>query len=293
MGALFDRRWNLVVSTLDVSDFAIHFRVEKTIKPEPNKVLIEVYNLDENHRGQIQELAPGKRVGKKARHKGKTSPNVTGRVPVRLEAGYKEDGTSLIFLGDLRTVDSEITGPDWVTAIAAGDGERNFRTARISQAFGYKTPVRTALQAAVTALGLGNGNFAAVASTLQLQGNASVYTRGLVLSGSAAMALNDICRSANLEWSIQDGVVQFVDLNTALAQKAVKLTADTGLIGSPNVDGNGVLKAKLLMVPGLTCGRLVVVDSRQIQGQFRVEKIVTEGHTHGPDWYHEIEAKRY
>jgi hypothetical protein len=293
MGALFDRRWALTVSTLQVDAFAIHFRVEKSIKPEPNKVLIEVYNLDENHRGQLQELAPGKLVGKKAKHKGKTSPNVKGSVSVRLEAGYAEDGASLIFLGDLRTVDSELTGPDWITAITSGDGERAFRTARISQAFGYKTPVRTALAAAVKALGLGNGNLASVASTLQLQGNATVYTRGLVLSGSVAMALNDICRSANLEWSIQDGVVQFTDLNTALAQKAIKLTSGTGLIGSPNVDGNGVLKAKTLMIPGLTCGRLVVVDSRQIQGQFRVEKIITEGHSHGPDWYHEIEAKRY
>jgi hypothetical protein len=153
--------------------------------------------------------------------------------------------------------------------------------------------VRTALQASLKALGLGVGNFASVAATLQLQGNANVYARGVVLSGSAARALSDICRSANLEWSIQDGVVQFVDLNKALAQRAISLTPTTGLIGSPNVDGNGVLKAKTLMISGLTCGRLVVVDSRQIQGQFRVEKVVTEGFSHGPDWGHEIEAKRY
>ena len=292
MGALFDRRWALTVSTLEVDAFGIHFRVEKTIKPEPNKVLIEVYNLNEEHRGTLQELAPGKKIKAKGR-KGKTSPNLTGAVPVRLEAGYKEDGTDLIYLGDLRTVDSELTGPDWVTAVTSGDGERAFRTARINQAFGPKTPVRTALSAAVKALGLGNGNLASVVASLQLQGNANVYTRGVVLSGSAARALSDICRSANLEWSIQDGVVQFVDLNKALAQRAISLSSGTGLIGSPNVDGNGVLKAKTLMIPGMQCGRLVVVDSRQIQGQFRVEKIVTEGHSHGPDWGHEIEAKRY
>ena len=293
MGALFDRRWALTVSTLEVDAFAIHFRVEKTIKPEPNKVLIEVYNLNEDHRAQLQELAPGKKVGKVSKRLGLTSPNVKGSIPVRLEAGYKQDGTDLIFLGDLRTVDSEISGPDWITTITSGDGERAFRTARINQAFGPRTPVRTALAAAVKALGLGNGNFQSVASTLQLQGAASVYARGVVLSGSAARALSDICRSANLEWSIQDGVIQFVDLNMALAQKAIQLTSDTGLIGSPNVDGNGVLKAKTLMIPGLTCGRLVVVDSRQIQGQFRVEKIITEGQSHGSDWGHEIEAKRY
>jgi hypothetical protein len=292
MGALFDRRWSLTVSTLEVDAFAIHFRVEKTIKPEPNKVLIEVNNLNEEHRGMLQELAPGKRVGKK-KGKGRTAPNLKGSVPVRLEAGYKEDGTDLIFLGDLRTVDSELSGPDWITAVTSGDGERAYRTARINQAFGPCTPVRTALAAAVKALGLGTGNLASVAASLQLQGAATVYARGVVLSGSAARALSDICRSANLEWSIQDGVVQFVDLNKALAQKAISLASSTGLIGSPNVDGNGVLKAKTLMIPGLMCGRLVVVDARQIQGQFRVEKIITTGQSHGSDWGHEIEGKRY
>jgi hypothetical protein len=293
LGALFDRRWALTVSTLEVDAFAIHFRVEKTIKPEPNKVLLEVWNLNDEHRAALQELAPGKRVGKKAGRKGKTSPNLTGSVPVRLEAGYAEDGTDQIFLGDLRTVDSELSGPDWITAVTSGDGERAFRTARIKQAFGPRTPVRTALSAAVKSLGLGTGNLASVLASLQLQGNATVYTRGVVLTGSAARVLSDICKSANLEWSIQDGVVQFVDLNKALAQRAISLTSSTGLIGSPNVDGNGVLKAKTLMIPGLSCGRLVVVDSRQIQGQFRVEKIITEGASHGPDWGHEIEAKRY
>ena len=62
MGALFNRKWALTVSTLEVDAFAIHFRVEKTIKPEPNKVTIEVWNLNDDHRAALQELAPGKRV---------------------------------------------------------------------------------------------------------------------------------------------------------------------------------------------------------------------------------------
>ena len=72
MGALFNRKWALTVSTFEVDAFAIHFRVEKTIKPEPNKVTIEVWNLNDDHRAALQELAPGKRVGKKAGRKGKT-----------------------------------------------------------------------------------------------------------------------------------------------------------------------------------------------------------------------------
>ena len=292
MGRLFDRTWSVTVSTLDVSQFRIHFSITKTLKPEPNKGLVEIYNLSPDHRQQLEELAPGKRVGKK--RKGKTAPNIRGSVPVRIEAGYKDDGPQLIFLGDLHTVDSELNGADWITAVSSGDGMRATRTARINQAFGPKTPADVALRALVKSLGIGEGNLSQVVSQLRLQGTANLLTRGIVFSGPTARMMTDFCRSADLEWSIQDGAVQFVDVGKALAQSALVLSSDSGLIGSPNVDGDGVLKAKTLMLPGLKCGRLVVVKARNVQGNFRVEKITTEGDTHSNDqWYHEIEAKRY
>jgi hypothetical protein len=293
MGRLFDRVWSVTVSTLDVSDFHVHFRIEKTTKPEPNKALVEIWNLSEDHRGALGEIVPGKRVAKKKKKKGQVSPNLTGKIPVRIDAGYRDDGPQQVFLGDLRTCDSEWSAPDWVTAITSGDGERAYRTARINQAFGAGVPAGTALKGLVTALGLGPGNVAQVAAGLKLGGTATLLARGAVFSGPVVRHLTDLCRSANLEWSVQDGVVQFVNLGQALAGKAVVLSAATGLIGSPNVDGDGVLKAECLMIPGLACGRLVIVDSKMVQGQFRVEKIVTEGDSHGKTWGHTIEAKRY
>jgi hypothetical protein len=292
MGRLFNRVWSVTVSTLDVSDFHVHFRIEKTTKPEPNKALVEIWNLSEDHRGALGEIVPGKRVAKKKR-KGKVSPNLKGVIPVRIEAGYLDDGPQQVFLGDLRTCDSELSSPDWITAITSGDGERAYRTARINQAFGAGTPVPVALKGLVTALGLGPGNIAKVTAGLKLGGTATLLARGVVFSGPVVRHLTDLCRSANLEWSVQDGVVQFVDVGQALAGQAVVLSASTGLIGSPNVDGDGVLKAETLMIPGLGCGRLVIVDSKMVQGQFRVEKIVTEGDSHGKTWGHTIEAKRY
>ena len=292
MGRLFDRVWSVTVSNLDVSDFKVHFRIEKTLKPEPNKALVEIYNLSEDHREALAELAPGKSVGKKGKKKGQTSPNLKGVIPCRVEAGYTDDGAKQIFLGDLRTCDTERDGADWVTAVTSGDGERAFRTARISQSFGASTPVSTALTSLVKGLGLGTGNLSKVLAALKV-GPAQVYARGVVFSGPVVRHLTDLCRSANLEWSIQDGVIQFVDLNKALGERAVVLSSTSGLIGSPNVDGNGVLKAKTLMIPDLRCGRLVTVDAKYVQGTFRIEKIVTEGDSHGQDWGHEIEAKRY
>lgn len=293
MTQLWNRAFDLTVSTLHLTGFRCKFKVEKTLKPEPNKALIEIYNLSAEHRAFLSDLAPGKAisVGKK---KTKVAKPVTGKVPIRLEAGYEDPGPELIYFGDLRTVDSEIDGGDWVTSISTGDGERAYRTARINQSFGAKTPASTALRAAVKALGIGEGNLSQVVSKLKLQGSASLLARGLVMSGSAARALTDLCRSADLEWSIQDGTIQFVDFGKVLSGQAVVLKPGTGLIGSPNVSADGVMNCKSLIVPGLRCGGMVVLKSSLVEGNFRIEKMAYTGDTHsGSDWCVEIWGKRY
>jgi hypothetical protein len=293
MTALFGRAFGLTVGTLEVSDFRCKFKVEKTLKPDPNKVLVEVYNLSREHRGALAELAPGKaiKLGKQKK-KGVVAKPQAGKIPVRLSVGYGED-TDQIFLGDLRTVDSEIDGPDWVTAITSGDGERAYRTARVNQAFGPKTPVSAALTSAVKALGLGSGNLSAVLSSLKLQGQANLFARGIVLSGSAARVLTDLCRSADLEWSIQDGVIQFVDFGRVLAGRSVLVSPGTGMIGSPNVSSDGICNFKSLIIPGLRCGGVVVIEAATLDGNFRVEKLAYDGDTHGREWTVEGWGKRY
>jgi hypothetical protein len=286
---LFDRVATLVVGTLDLTGFRFKFHVEKSIKPEPNTVRIEVYNLSPDHRSALAEIVPGKKLAKKG--KGKTSPSLHGKIPVQLEAGYRDSGPQLVFLGDLVTVDSERDGPDWITTITSGDGARNYRTARINQTFRKGTTVQAAMQSIVKVLGLGQGNLGQIRPT---DANGSgVLVSGMSVSGPAARAMSDLCRSAGLEWSCQDGTLTILEQGKALAGKALVLDRASGMISSPNVDGDGILKVKTLMIPGVQIGRLVVVDATQVKGNFRIEKVTTEGDTHGSDWGHEIEAKRY
>jgi hypothetical protein len=286
---LFDRVATLVVGTLDLTDFRIKFHIEKSIKPEPNSVRIEIFNLSPDHRLALAEIVPGKRASKKG--KGKVSPGLKGKIPVQLEAGYRDEGPQLVFLGDLTTVDSERDGPDWITTITSGDGARDYRTARINQTFRKGTTVQAAMQSITKILGLGRGNLAQIRPT---DANGSgVLVSGMTVTGSAARAMSDICRSAGLEWSCQDGTLTILQQGKAMAGRALMIDQASGMIGSPNVDGNGILKVKTLMIPGVQIGRLIVVKSIQVQGNFRIEKITTDGDTHGQDWGHEIEAKRY
>lgn len=280
MGLLKERVCNVTINKLKLVGHRVAFSVEKTTLPEPNTASVQVWNLNPDQRASLEELRP-----KKDDKRG---------IPVLIEAGYKADGPAQIFLGDLRTVYSVKDGPDWVTTLESGDGEKATQTARIGTSIGPKTPVDTALRAMVKALGVKPGNVEKTIQKLKLGKTGKLFNQGVVLSGSVAQQLTTFARSADLEWSIQDGALQFVDRGKVLAGKAYKITPKTGLIGSPTVDNKGVLSCDMLMLSDLRPGSKIVVESSRVKGNYRVEKLNWRGDTHSQsDWIVSIEAKRY
>lgn len=263
---------------LSVGKHRCVFKVEKTLKPEPNTCEVSIYNLSKEQRAQIEELRPKKGVK-------------TG-VPVLIEAGYEETGTSQIFLGDLRTVYSHRDRADWVTTLESGDGEKASGTARISVSLGPKTLPATALRAIVKALGVGKGNAEKAIQTLQRQGKV-LFPHGVTLSGSAAFHMTNFCKSADLDWSIQDGALQILDRGKALKGTAIRLSSASGLVESPSIDQKGVLTCKMLMTPDVRPGTLLVLDSLTVKGNYKISKATYSGDTHGDDWTVECEAVRY
>jgi hypothetical protein len=276
---LFDRRATVTVDTIQFTALDFSFRIEKSLKPEPNTCELEIFNLSEEHAAKLELLAP--KTGKAA---------VTG-IPCKIEAGYK-DSVSQLWLGDLRTVETVIDGPDRITRLSSGDGEKAWQNARLHVSYGPKTPIETALRAIVRALGVGEGNLGKVVSKLKIAGSA-LFPTGAVVSGSAARELVDIARSADLEVSIQDGALQFLDRGKALSAQAIRLAPETGMIGSPTVDNEGLLTVESLIIPGLKPGALIVVEGKRVKGNFRATKCTWSGDTAGTDWKITTEAERY
>ncbi len=127
--------------------------------------------------------------------------------------------------------------------------------------------------------------------------NAVAETVQAALSGNVRRMLTDFCRSAGLEWSVQDGKVQILDAGRTLSDKAIELSPKTGLIESPSVDfkvsskterGGAIVKAKALLIPELTPGKLVVFRSRSMSGGYRIEEVTYRGDSFGRDWYAEL-----
>ena len=255
MTQLFGREARVTVGTTLLTSLDFAFKITKTLKPTPNSCELDIFNLHPDPISELEALAP--KTGKAA---------ITG-IPCKIEAGYK-DAVSQLWLGDLRTVSTVFEGPDSVTHLESGDGEKAWQNARIHVAYGPKTDIHTALRAIARALGVGEGNLSKVVSQLKMAGSA-VFPAGKMVSGAARDHLVNFARSADLEVSIQDGALQFLDRGKALAEQALRLAPETGMIGSPMVDNEGILSVKTLMIPDLKPGRLLVVEGKRVKGNFR------------------------
>ena len=284
-----ERRGRIVrvtVATLEVSGLDVEFSVEKTSKPDPNTCELTIYNLSRDHRAQLEELRP-----KKGDKRG---------IPVKIEAGYETTGTSQIWLGDLRTVESITSGADVTTHLTSGDGERAIQTSHSEKAFGPGTALDVAIRAMVKELGIGDGNVSSALAAISATGRAALSAPlefGIAFAGPTSRLLTDWLASAGLTWSVQDGAIQILNRGQALSGKAILLDSvsgqNTGLIGSPTVSNEGVLHAEMLMTPDVFPGRLVTLRSKHLEGNFVIERAVYFGDNFGGRFGIEIEAPRY
>jgi hypothetical protein len=272
---LFDRAAIVTVGTIQIdatSPFAgldVQFEVEKSDKREPNTAQIKIFNLNEDHQKELEEL---------------------DGVPAKLEAGYR-DNISTIFSGVLREASSIREGADDVTTISSGDGERNHRQARVNRSFAPGTPVRNVIRFVAQRTGVGLGNLEEQLTGIRLEDAGDVFKNGVTVSGNAFRELAILLKSTDRDFSVQDGVLQILRRNQALTGTAILLNANTGLIDSPSISSDGVVRARTLMIPDVFPGRKAQFDSRFVTGLHRIVRTKHLGDRAGNDWYIDIEAK--
>jgi hypothetical protein len=269
---LFDRRVALTVGGHRVTDLRVQFKAEKTLKPEPSKLDVQVYNLSAASRAQMQSRG----------------------TPVLLEGGYAAR-VGLVFSGQSRTIDHVHTGPDWVTHIQCGDGETAYATAFISSSFAPGTRVSDVVVAIGRALGLNPGNLLAAAAEAGA-GDLQQYVQGHSVHGKAATELTRVLKAVGYGWTIQDGKLQLLRVGAAVPGEALLISPATGLIGSPEhgapqkAGKPSFLKVKSLLQPDVRPGARIQVQSQSTKGLYRAINVRHSGDTHGGDWYTEVEA---
>lgn len=273
MGALRERFLELQVDTISIKGvrapgLRVQAKATKTLKKEPNSCDVTIWNLSPEHRAALTKVK---------------------RPVVSLTAGYKDDRTQ-IFLGQTIHVKHERNGADILTQVSTTDGGQKFQSARITQSFGPRAKAGDVLRTIVKALGLKPGNAEAVAKQLNAGRGATLYAGGVTLSGHAPYELEMLCRSAGLEWSIQDGTIQFLDIGKASAGFAVVLDSSV-LLGTPSVSAKNLVEGQTFIQKDFLPGRQVQIKHPFVAGAFRLEKCSYSLDTHGDDWYVDFEAQ--
>lgn len=275
---LFDRRYRVRVDRLELDAFDVSFDVEKSVKREPNKCNLRIYNLSAEHRRSIESLSVlPRRIG--------TAPKGQGRIRVEIEAGYV-DGMSLIFRGDLRTAITRREGSDLITTLEGEDGGRAFLWGRINRSYPPGTPATTVLRDCAAAMGVGLGNLPEISAAAAFTGGGTVFSQGTVVSGAAHNELDRLLRSMGLRWSVQNGVLSVTRQGRALDSFPVVLGSATGLIGRPESNVDGTITARSLIIPDVTPGRRVVFDpTLGLSGAYRIDRAKYTGDTTAQPWY--------
>lgn len=242
--------WNL-------DDLRVEFAVTKSLSSSANEAEIAVYNLAEGHRNALgRELED-----------------------VRLEAGYIPpeggDQTGVIFTGQIREVRNERRGPDIVSRILCGDGDRTLRRADVSKTFPAGTPIKDIFKHVADEL----AKQGATVGELDLPELPAV-TRPYSMAGPARREMDRLGRMAKTYWSIQNGVIETIPGDSFIGT-ILSFDAETGLIGVPTITDNGC-SASVLLNPEIRPGRRVqiksdLVDLNAEDGIYRVSQVAFSG----------------
>lgn len=261
---LFDRIVELKVGDTNITGLDIAFEIEKDETPEPNPCHVEIYNLGPENRAILSKYK---------------------RVPMLLKAGYKNN-VGIIFKGDMIRCVHLKEGPNWKTVLANGDGAMAIQTARINKSYAKGTPIKTVVEDLAKQIGLPSstqlGHFNELNKT---------FSRSFMVTGNPMAEVTRLLSSQGIQASIQNQILQMRRNNESLQREAIHLSAETGLIESPEVGSKGIITVHSLLMAELTPGRKVYIDSAVFKGFTTIQSVRFNGANFGKEWETVMECK--
>jgi len=261
-----------------IKDLRIIIEVIKEALATPNQCTVQIYNLSQSSRAQIQ--------------------NEFTRIIVK--AGYNKK-LSIIFRGDIRQVTHDVKDADIITTIKSGDGDQAWQQSVASVTIGGGV----GLQDTVTTL---SGTFNGVGKgVLKGLDQPKVSDEDLVYSGATKDTLDHLSDTYKFDWWIQDNNFETAPRGGAVNEQgaAILISASTGMIGSPAITESG-LNVKTLFNPDFFVGRYVKIVSKvsttltdnrqnkntQGQGYYIIKKVTHNFDTRGDDGSTTLECYR-
>jgi hypothetical protein len=235
------------------SDLTIAFDVEKGISSTQNTAEIQLWNLSESHRNAL-----GKELDE-----------------VLLEAGYWPPGEAnnvgIIFHGNIRDVEHTRSGPDIITTLSTGDGDKAVRNATISRSYKAGTKVETVIEDIQKELekeGARRGEW-------KMPKDLQPFKRPYAAVGGAKREMDILSRGFGFYWSVQNSVTEIIP-GDGFIGGIVHITPDSGMVNVPTITDTGV-KVAALLNPEIRPNRRVRIESQVLEmnaanGEYRVSE---------------------
>lgn len=281
---IYGRRYRIIVSlsgqtALDVSDLRCTFKCVKTALMEPNYSEVVIYNLSAKTENTI--IKEGSRIV--------------------IEAGYEGDQYGVIFDGNiLQPIREKENGNTYKLTLIAIDGDTFYNG-------GFVVSSLTRGQTARTIIDNVTGKNSSVpVTTNHISENlsSSKLTRGKVIFGLSKDYLRQVAKSNNATFYLDNGKVNIIKATDFNKDEIISLSPESGLIGVPNQQNNGV-SGKSLLNPRIKLNSFVHINNSLVRAQqasqtaqysldndgiYRVIKLTQVGDTRGNDWYTEFET---
>ena len=211
---------------------------------------------------------------------------------LELRAGYGAN-LPVIFSGDISKATTEQENANMVTVIDVVDGLVAVRDTYISISYTEKTTGLKIIESAASSMGITYLISERARQVLEQ----STFNNGYSFVGAAKTVLQKVCMNCGLSWSIQNSVLQIVVIGNTISTKAYVLSADSGLIGIPkeitlsstNKDTQKQEEQKgyeirYFMNGAIGVDDLVMLDSKNVKGYFKVCSIAINGDNFDGEW---------
>lgn len=262
-------------STRTWTDLKMDFSAAHTDDSEPSQAQVAIYNLNSTSIAFIKES-------------GQT---------LRIESSYNDNSYSLVFQGDIEHAWTSISGPDVAMNIKAEDGGNMLSTTRVSVSL---APGATAYQALSQLIAAAGAPLGVLDENMVSAASARVYATGITMFGSFGEFMDNISHELGGRWFVTDGAFNFIEDNAPVDNRAVLVTPNTGLIGSPEVIMNksrndskkiSGIKWQMLMQPSLRPRQSFVIASREHDRDIVIaEKVMHKGDNWNGEFFTIVEA---
>lgn len=266
----FNEEKNVAVVGIVIEELAIEFDIEHNLTRHPNQCSVKVMNLSEEVRKAL---------------------STDGRaLHMTLEAGYA-DGMSVVFTGDVTYVLSSLKEDTWITELQGGDGDHVSADAVVNKSYAPGVQVGNVLEDLFNQVGQHVPDVIKNSETFK-----KTFNNGIALTGKFKDVIPKLVGPMGYTWSTQHGNPVVLREDDVYGD-VLEISEANGMLDSPEF-GKPDRKTRipnvtinLLLLPQVKAGNPVKVTSRDLNGTFKVVKVKHTGHTHGENWFTQIEVK--